>query len=162
MLDSFIDAWNDPHARHAMLVHIPIALGLLGVIPVLVLLLTKGKNPWPRWAAIGVFAVASIGAWMAAEAGEDAEHRLEESRLSELEHEALEEHEELGEGGWVWPLIPAALVALTFIPKAPVRITASVLALVASLGVAGWIATTAHHGGKLVYEYGIGVPQRGP
>ena len=161
-MNSILEAWQDPSARHAMLVHLPIALGSLGVIPALLVVFTRGKSHWPRWIAIFWFALAAGGAGFAAGAGEDAEHRLEETgpELTEPEYEALENHEGLGAGGWKWPLIPAALLVLTLIPKPAVRQTASVLALLAAIGVTVWIVLTAHAGGRLVYEFGLGVPAR--
>jgi len=154
--------WSDPHARHAMLVHFPIVLGLLGVVPLLGLAFYKFNCRSMACACILWFVLASIGAGLAAGAGEEAEHSAEEVMppLTSVEEAALHEHEELGEGGWRWPLIPAVLAAFTLIPRRPVRIAAGIAAIVASLGVALWVANTAHHGGKLVYTYGVGVPSR--
>jgi len=79
----------------------------------------------------------------------------------EAEEEAVEHHEKLGHNGWMWMLIPAGLMGLTFVPGKRVRIAAASGGLAASLGVAGWVALTAHAGGELVYVQGLGVPDRG-
>ncbi len=157
MLSSFAD----PHARHALLVHLPIVFGLLGIVPCLVFAATKFKSTPARVVCIVWFAIASAGAGVAAWSGEEAEEGVEHIGLTEIEDEALEAHEELGENGWMWPLIPVVLIGATFVPKKQVRVSAGVLAIVASVGVAVWIARTAHLGGKLVYVYGLGVPERG-
>ena len=157
MLSSFAD----PHARHALLVHLPIVFGLLGIIPCLVFAATGFKSKAARVVCIVWFVVASVGAGVAAFSGEEAEEGVEHSGLTAVEEEALEAHEELGEGGWIWPLIPAALIGMTFVPQKQLRIGAGSLAVIASVGVAVWMAQTAHLGGKLIYVYGLGVPERG-
>ena len=162
-MSDLLQTLQDPHARHAMLVHLPIIFGALGFIPAIALLINKARNHWLRGTVVVWFVLASIGAGLAAGAGEDAAEGVEHASpaLSATEEHALEEHEELGENGWIWPLIPAVLVLVTLVPRPPVRLAAAGLAAVASLGVAGWIATTAHAGGELVYAYGLGVPERG-
>ena len=162
-MNDLLSLWQDPHARHAMVVHWPIVLGLLGVVPAAVLLVTLGKSKPARIVGIIWFLLASGGAALAANSGEAAEEGVEHAvpALGEAEEQAVEKHEELGEGGWMWPLIPAALIGLTFVPAKRVRIIAASAALAGSLGVAGWVALTAHAGGELVYVYGLGVPERG-
>lgn len=99
---------------------------------------------------------------MAANSGEAAQDNLSvrSPGITAAEHDAIERHEELAENGWIWPLIPAALVLLTFPKKPAVRRPAFALAVVASLAVSYWVALTAHAGGKLVYDLGIGVESR--
>jgi uncharacterized membrane protein len=162
-MNGILEALQDPHARHAMLVHLPIILGGLGFIPAAALLLNKARNHWLRATVCVWFALASLGAGLAAAAGEEAEEGVEDrgAGLSAAEENALSRHESLGEAGWIWPLIPAGLVALTALPKVPVRLGASALAVVAGVGVSIWIVATAHGGGQLVYDYGLGVPERG-
>ncbi len=151
---------SDPHARHAAAVHLPIALGLLGVPLTLLILLTRSKSLALKWLTLAAFAACSLGAAVAADAGEDAEDRLVD--LTPAEEGYVSRHEELGENGWIWPLIPATLVAVSLLARTrrPVTLAADSAALLASLAVAGWIALTAHAGGELVYLHGIGVPPR--
>ena len=157
MLSSFAD----PHARHALLVHLPIVFGVLGIVPCLVFAVSGFKSKVGRVVCIAWFAAASAGAGLAAGAGEEAVEGVEGGAISAVEKAAIHEHEELGEGGWMWPLIPALLIGMTLVPKKQVRVGAGVLAAAASVGVAVWIAQTAHLGGRLVYVYGLGVPERG-
>ncbi len=157
MLSSFAD----PHARHALLVHLPIVFGVLGIVPCLVFAVSGFKSKIARVVCIAWFAAASAGAGLAAGAGEEAAEGVESAALTPVEKAAIHEHEELGEGGWMWPLIPAVLVAVTLVPKKQVRVGAGVLAAAASVGVAVWIAQAAHLGGRLVYVHGLGVPERG-
>jgi len=162
-MNDMLELMQDPHARHAMLVHWPIVLGLLGVVPAAVLLATLGKSKSARIVGILWFLLASGASGLAANSGEEAEEGVEHGAiaLTEAEEEAVEHHEKLGHNGWMWMLIPAGLMGLTFVPGKRVRIAAASGGLAASLGVAGWVALTAHAGGELVYVQGLGVPDRG-
>lgn len=162
-MNEFLQTWQDPHARHAALVHLPVVLGALGAAPLVALACTRFKNATLKWVCVVWFALASAGAALAASAGEDAADGVEHTgaHVTPAEHAALERHEDLGDGGWMWPLIPAALVALTFVPRRAVAVASGSLAIAAGVGVAVWIALTAHAGGRLVYVYGLGVPARG-
>ncbi len=162
MFSAFMESWNDPHARHAVLVHLPVVFGALGLLPLIALACTGFRSRTLKLVAVVWFLIASGGAALAANSGEDAEKSLKSRlpALTEVEDKAIHEHEELAENGWIWPLIPAALVAITLLPPRGLRIGAGVLAIVAGGGVTGWIALTANAGGKLVYVHGIGVPAR--
>lgn len=106
----------------------------------------------------------TAGAGFAVGAGEDAYEAVEDSRppLTAIESDRLHDHEELGENGWMWPAGAALLIALTFVPKPPIRIAAGILGTLACLGVAGWVGYTGHTGGELVYTHGLSVPERTP
>lgn len=158
-MNSLLESWNDPHARHAMLVHLPIVLGALGALPVLALLLTRMRSRSLQWVCAAVFVLASSGAWLASNAGEDAEHALNEGAMSPAAKQTLERHEQLGETGWLWPLIPlAALGGAAVIKKKRVKVALGGVTLVAAVGVGVWVSMTAHEGGRLVYVHGVGVP----
>jgi uncharacterized membrane protein len=171
-MTDILNLWNDPHARHAMLIHFPIVLGTLGILPLIVLALTRFRSTPLKLLCVGWFVAASFGAFMAADAGHDAAEQVEHGAKVPLTAAAkamLEEHEELGENGWIWPLIPGALVALTLLParkpkeegvkpKRRIQVAAGFLALAGAVGVGVWVAITADHGGRLVYVYSVGVP----
>ena len=172
-MSDILTLWNDPHARHAMLIHVPIVLCALGILPLIVLALTRFRSTPVKLLCVGWFLIASFGGFMAGEAGEDAAEGVEHGAvpLSPEAEAMLEEHEELGELGWLWPLIPGVLVALTLVPartpteegakpKRRLQVGAGFLAMAASLGVGVWVGLTADHGGKLVYVYSVGVPSQ--
>lgn len=163
-IKEFWDTWEDPHARHAMLVHMPLILGGLGVLPLLGLAARGFTSKSMRIVCLAWFLTLSGLLFMAEEAGEEAADNLLslDPPMTGVEARAIERHEELGENGWIWALIPAALVGVTFIPKRPVRIGAGGLALAAAFGVCAWVALTGHAGGRLVYIHGLGVPERTP
>lgn len=160
MWNEFLQTWQDPHARHAMIVHIPVALGALGVLPLLALAATRFASRPLKLLCIGWFLVASAGAFLAANAGEDAKEGVEQVATAAAKA-AMHDHEELGENGWAWPLIPAGLLVVSLVPRQRVAALAGVLAIAGALGVTGWVAYTGHTGGKLVYTFGVGVPAPG-
>ena len=160
MLGNLLQSFSDPHTRHAMIVHIPIALGALGVLPLIALALTRFSSRPLKLLCLGWFVVASAGAAMGANAGSQAEDRVERTATPAAKS-ALEQHEELGENGWIWPLIPAGLVALTLVPRRRIAVAAGALAIAGAAGVTAWVTYTGHTGGQLVYAHGLGVGQSG-
>lgn len=162
-MQSLLDAWADPHARHAILVHWPIVLTPVAAALLLWFVLSRVKNKGAAVSAVCVLLGATIGAGLAAGAGEAAAERVEASvpPLTILEDAALERHEALGEGAWIWPGACALLAAGAMLPT-PKRLgpALAVMALLATLGVSARFAWTAHTGGALVYTHGLGVPKR--
>ncbi|MCL4211738.1 MAG: hypothetical protein HRU76_07815 [Phycisphaeraceae bacterium] len=159
MLDDMLSAWNDPSMRHAMIVHFPVVLSVLGV-PVAAVSLFMPRSRWARGVAIGLFAGLAASCLMAARSGEGAEGSLG-ANMTQQAADALEKHEELGKNVFVAAGGVALLLLIACVPKPAVRNTAATLGLLGSLGVAGWVATTAHHGGVLVYEHGLGAGRSG-
>jgi len=159
MVQEMLQTFKDPHALHALLVHVPLALCVLGLLPLVILAGARFKSGPLTVLCIAWFLIASAGAALAANAGEDAAENVQAFRaLTPEQSAALHDHEELGENGWIWPLIPAALVALTLLPRRRLAVGAGVLSIVAAGGVTGWAVFTGHAGGRLVYTYGLGVP----
>jgi hypothetical protein len=97
---------------------------------------------------------------MAMNSGESAEHAAE-GTLAAAASAELEEHEELGDKAVLFPLVLTTMVLVSFLPWRWVRIVASWLAVGAGAAGAAWVANTAHHGGTLVYTYGVGTPAAG-
>ena len=159
-----LDAWNDPAQRHAMLVHFPIVLTLLGAVLALCLMIFDHRLRSLRLTCGAVLLAATAGAWMAGESGEDALDRqaaLRGEPLSQVAHDKLERHESLGE--WVWAPLAAATVCVVIsaVSGRTVRMSMQILALLLTLGATALTATTAHLGGELVYRHGVGVPATG-
>jgi uncharacterized membrane protein len=164
MIEQLLHTWQDPHSRHALLVHFPVALCALGVLPLIALAMTGFKSYNLKIVCLAWFAIASLGAFLAGQAGQAARPDVQAATppLTAAQADLLHDHQELGEKGWMWPLIPGGLVAITFIDRRGTRNAAGALAIIASIGVGGVIGYTAHLGGQLVYVHGLGVPQRAP
>ncbi len=155
----FFDAWNDPSMRHAMLLHFPIVLSAIGPIITILAAIFWSKSKVFRWAALVLF-IALLGCgYITEESGENA-HDAVQGSLSEAGEELLHEHEELGEKVWIFSSISLLLIAGSFVPKAKIGRSSAWLAVLGSIWVAGWVANTADHGGRLVYKFGAGTPDQ--
>ncbi len=157
MFSEFLEAWSNPITRHAMVIHFPVVLSLVG-IPFAVLAAVWHRKPRGavmRWIALAMFVALTLGALAARNSGHDAEEAVEGS-LSEAGHEELEAHEHHGHNLWLWPAGISALIGVSFVNHRLVRLAATGLAIAASLLTAERIAHTAHHGGRLVFTHGAG------
>ena len=155
---------NDEHARHALLVHFPIVLSLIGVIPLVALAFTGFKSVTLKWVCIGCFALASLGGYFAKDAGHDAASHVIREMLpkpTKAERSAIGRHADLGNDVWFWSLLPAVLIGVSLTPKRKVAVIAGSLGLAAGIWAGVWVARTGDAGGRLVYVYGLGVPERG-
>lgn len=163
-MNHWLEALNDEHARHALLVHLPITLSIVGALPLIALAIGGFKNKTLKWVCIGCFTIASAGGYFAMEAGEDAtKHIYQEHnpRPTQAEREAIHEHDELGEKVWIWAILPAVLIGVSLVPKRKIAVTAGALGLAAGLWSGVWVVRTGDAGGRLVYAWGLGTPDRG-
>ncbi|MCI0364964.1 MAG: DUF2231 domain-containing protein, partial [Phycisphaerales bacterium] len=155
---NIFDALKHPAHRHAMLVHWPIALAILGlVLAVLAVLLPK--NNLAKIVALGAYGLLLVMSWVTVQSG-DAAHDAITMPLSNEVHELIERHEDMANK--LWWFVAGALVLLIvgfFGPQRPsaVRIGASWIAVVINVIAVGWVSLTAHLGGTLVYEHGVGI-----
>lgn len=141
---------------HAASVHLPIALALVG-IPLLVLSLVCPKSHTIRWIAIVAYTMLILSALIAVSAGEAVEGNVPGSAAQAV-FDDFDQHEWLARKVWITGAVVLGLLLLSAIPHVVLQRMAATLALLAGLACAGWIMLTAHHGGRLVYVHGVGVP----
>lgn len=151
---SFLEAVRNPSILHAMVVHVPITLAVLGA-PLVLLALVLPRWRGVLWCAIAVYALATVSAYAAMHTGAEARHVVPPT-VSEEAYALLDAHERVGETVWIAALVTTVLLAVGLIRHPRVRVIALGLALASSLGAAGLVGLTAHRGGTLVYRYGIG------
>jgi len=154
LLDELRGSFAAPATRHAALVHLPIAMSLLGVI-VALLAATTRRSRVTKGIAIIWFLALAVTAYMATQSGERAQGALPPG-LSEAAHLRLDQHAQMGDRVWLFAIAAAGLFAISLAPSTMVRATASALAFGAAIAGAGWTGLVGHHGGVLVYEYGLG------
>ncbi|MHC4948317.1 MAG: c-type cytochrome domain-containing protein [Planctomycetota bacterium] len=153
---SLLEALRDPRMRHAVLVHAPIALSGLGVLLSLAALVAR-RNHTLRWTAVVAYALLCGTAVLAERSGEAAEEQIRVILPAAVD-ETLEDHERMAQKVWIIAAATAGLLALSAIPRPKPRAIFATVGLVAGVGLAGWLALTAHHGGSLVYRHGVGTP----
>ncbi len=145
------ELWKAMEPIHPKLVHFPIALFMTA--PVLALLgrLRRSGRPWAQGAgtaAVYVYAIAALMTPVVAASG------LHEAAELGLHHPLLETHRD---GGML--LMWTSLMSLPVLwgvrrlhPRTAPYVWAFCLATAAAL-----VTWTGHHGGRMVYEYGVGV-----
>lgn len=150
------EAMNDPQMRHAALVHMPIALAFLGLIPAAVALALPRLGRGPVVVTLIAYALLIAGAWAGVLSGEVAYGEM--GAVSEQVHDQAHEHEELAEKIWYFGLAAVVLGLGGLASAKRVSMTCRALVLVVGLVCAGWTAYVAHLGGSLVYDFGVGTP----
>ena len=55
--------WSNPAIWHAINVHLPITLAIVGLPVLCVVAITRGKHRWMRWSTVALYAVATVAAW---------------------------------------------------------------------------------------------------
>lgn len=156
-INDFQASFNDPQTRHAMVVHLPIALSMLGVLAVLACLLSAGRNATLRWVAVAVYALMVVGLFAALNSGEAAENNLQRQMLPAAQQH-LEEHEKMADKTWWIAGSVLVLLLVSNLKHKTARIGSLCLALLVSLFGSLWVGRTAHHGGAMVYQFGVGTP----
>ncbi len=154
MMQSFLDAWDDPQMRHAMVVHFPIVLSVV-TLPMAVLAavwLGKDRGRVFQWITLATYLALAVSLFVARESGADAEHAA--APMSQAGEAELEEHEQHGHNLWRFPAVICIVAGVGFVRVKPVRIAAAWLIVGGGLILAERVAHTADHGGRLVYVHG--------
>jgi uncharacterized membrane protein len=159
IFDAIVQSFHDPQVVHSMVVHFPIVVAILGLLGVLVLTLTGGRFGSLRWSLVVLYLIGVGMAWLASEMGERAMHAFDQAKLTTEASDALAWHQWLGQYAGIGLAATAVMLAMTAVSKTGVRVLFLVLALLTSVGAAGWVAVTAHFGGEMVYARGVGVPE---
>lgn len=151
-----------PEGLHPLVVHFPIAIFLIALIPAaLALVFRKRASTWV-WASVLLLAIAGIGGFAAILTGESAEHAT--TQLTTAAEAALDQHEDTGEV--VRNLMVATLafgvVLGVLVSRAKPKPRLIVPAAIVLVGFWTWtavrLADAAHQGGVLVHVHGIHAP----
>lgn len=153
-----VETLNDPHRLHAVLMHLPVAISVLGFVLLLALVLMGGKSPGLRWSAVLLYLIAVVFAVLATNVGKQAMAQLDVDAMTAPAVAQLSDHAKFGELLWLGFAATAMFAVFTGVRSVPTRVIFLVLAVLASLFALGWTAATAHHGWSLVYVHGVGVP----
>jgi uncharacterized membrane protein len=141
-----------PEPLHPAMVHFPIVLAFLSPIAAAAVLwaIQSGRLTKRAWLHVLIIQIAVLASgWLAAEAGEDEEERVE--RVIAEKH--IEEHEEAAERFLAIAGVTLALSVAGLLGN-PFGAVARGLTLAASLASAVAVAGVGHSGGELVYRHG--------
>jgi hypothetical protein len=109
-LNSLSEAWNSPPTRHAMFVHTPIVLAMIGVVLAL-LSAILAKNRTLSVLAIACQAALILATYFTLNSGEQAEHAITAALSTEVS-DLIHEHEEMAEKIWFFAGGVLAVLAL--------------------------------------------------
>jgi len=157
LLQSMLDAWNSPPTRHAMFVHMPIALSMVGAALAL-LAAVLPRNKTARFIAIACQIAVIAAAYLTVQTGEQADDAIKRVMTPEV-YDVINQHEEMAEKVWLFGAGSLALLGLAAITKNKASVLLGWIAALSCLATIGWVGATADHGGQLVYKYGVGTPQ---
>jgi uncharacterized membrane protein len=143
-----------PEPLHPALVHFPIVLLLIGAVGALVSVFTDKWNA-RKWTALLLIAGA-FGAFVATWSGNQAKETIGE--LAQTAENLLDRHEELAETTRNVAIATGVigLVSAFVKSKGAFRRVATLATAVMSLICVYYIVETAHLGGKMVYQHGVG------
>ncbi|MEM7230061.1 MAG: c-type cytochrome domain-containing protein [Planctomycetota bacterium] len=152
---SMTEAMNHVESRHAVMVHMPIALASLGV-PFALAVAIRPCNKMLRIITIALFVALFISACLAVNSGEAAYEKLR--GLPEHVDLLVDQHKVLANRTYILAAGVVILLGLGALKKKPLRLGATWLAVVVALLSAGLMAQAAHKGGTAVYQFGVGTP----
>ncbi len=152
-----LDALNDPSARHAILTHFPVVLSIGVLLLTIASAAMKGANRTLRTTALVASVLLLISALVAVRSGDAAEAAV--GNIPQVARDLVHEHEEQAERVWLFALAIVLAVATGWAKPRRAPLLSSIAAAVVALVSVGWIGQTAHHGGTLVYVYGVGTPK---
>lgn len=142
---------------HAITVHLPVAISIIGVLVVAVALLLKTSKDVLRWSAVATYLLLAVTGYVAVETGEDARTEVS-GAISPAIWEVIDEHEEMAEYVWMFAVGTSVLLLISIFTKGMTRLGTGIAAFALAIAAAVWVGLTGHYGGDLVYQYGIGIP----
>ena len=151
---------TDPHLVHGVVVHFPVALGILG-IPLVVISSIVGKNATLRWTACVLYLLLAAVSFGAVMTGEGALASLV-GRLAPEARALADRHVMLAKGIWIPAVVTAMLILLCGAKSERLRGALAVLAILASVVTGIWIGAASCYGAAMVYKYGVGAETPSP
>lgn len=151
------ETFTNPSMLHAAIVHLPIALAIVGIPLVYVCAALNGDKNTLRWVAVGCYATLTICAIGAEWSGDGARGKVPPELPATVWND-IDRHESMGEAVWIFGAITTALLLLSVARIQTLRSASIALAMVASLGAGIWVVLTGHYGGMLIYSHGLGTP----
>lgn len=152
------ESLQNPAKVHAMMVHFPVAISVIGLVLLFLLTMTGGRSAGMRWACIVVYLIGAGLAFAGHISGESAADQLQTDNYTQAAQDTLNEHWDAGKKVWIPLAVTTVLVALTAINVTGLRVMMLVGAFLAAIASFAWVSYTAHLGGMLVYTHGVGVP----
>src|SRR5690606_3298665 len=135
----FLNAWNNAPMRHAMVVHLPIALSMVGTLLALAAAVLP-KNVTLRITAIAAYAILIAVTILAVNSGEHAEHEIPvmTAEIRDLVHD----HEWMAEKVWFFAGGAFILLCVSSLKRTSLRNAAHWLAVLTAVAGMLWVGRT--------------------
>src|SRR3954462_13108614 len=91
-----LDPWNNPAIWHAINVHLPIVLAMLGLPLICIVAITRGRSRALRWGMVAFYAAVTLASWFTVQTGESAMKALPPT-ISQAASDRINFHEKLAE-----------------------------------------------------------------
>jgi uncharacterized membrane protein len=155
-----LELLNNPHLLHGIAVHVPIALGLLG-LPFVCVGCAAVQSAALRRTVCVLYLLLAAASFGASWTGEAALTTLKGGLAPEVR--ALAEwHQTLAKNVWIPALVTAVLVLLCGVKSERLRGALAVLAILASLVTGLWTGGVAYYGTVMLYNHAVGVTPSSP
>jgi len=155
LLNSLASSLESGAKLHAIAVHTPVALSILGVPLVLVTAFVQREKNTLRTISLIAYLLLVGTAFGAVRTGDMARSEVPSLASAEV-WDLLEQHEQMGEAVWIFGAVTAACLLLSYVPVPGFRNVLMALAALAAMATASWVGVTGHYGGDLVYTHGVG------
>mgnify|MGYP000601512415 CR=1 FL=1 len=149
---------DNPHIIHALAVHVPVAMALLGVLLALMCAVTQMKNAPLRRLAIGWYAIMAAISLLTILTGERTLGDIPGSVSAEIRN-TVATHRMFGENIWIAALFTTLIAIFCGAKRDNIRNTFTVLMVMASLATMAWTSAAAWYGTTLIYRDGVGSPK---
>src|SRR4051812_18561778 len=110
-----LDPWKNPALWHAINVHLPIVLAVIGLPMVCMVAITRGRSRGLRWGVVAFYAIVAASAWFAMYTGLAA--RKELPTLTSAAADQIAFHQRMAEKVWIFAAVTAVLLLLANIPR---------------------------------------------
>ncbi len=155
-LSELRQAMEDPQFRHAAMVHFPVVLSVAAFGLALIAALFRSWSRIPLAIALLAFIALVVSARMAGVSGDAAEGAV--GVIAEEARVALDRHKHLGRPIYLYAIVVTFVTFLGMFNKWKLGLIAPWLSVAGGGFLLLKMASAAHVGGTLVYEYGLGTP----
>ncbi len=160
LFTDIISSMQDPKLRHAAIVHLPIGLSIIGPAAAIAALALPKHRATLRWVTLSIFALFTLAAFAAAQAGEQAIVGV--GTLTTEARAVLNDHASLAGYLWLGGLATLIASAGLFAPQPKLRTIAAFACAALASALAAWTGIVGHYGGTAVHVYGINAPTPPP
>jgi hypothetical protein len=155
------DMFGNPAMLHALVAHLPLALGIVGIPLVFVCAGMKMNNATLRWTSFALYALLALLSYAAVLTGQAVQTGVSLGLSPEV-GKLVETHQWMAEQTWMFAAVTAALILICTLKVEWFRVAVATLVVLASFATGVWLVLTGNYGLTLVYKHNVGITQSAP